>query len=349
MKAVVYSSHTFEKELLAKANQKKHDITLISNPLSLETAFFAEGKDAVIVFTTDDVSAPVIAKLKSQGVRYIATRSFETDHIDREAAALAGMKVANIPFYAPEGLAEYALTLMLSLSRKVVWAATRSKNFDFSLKDLQGFSLNGKTVGIVGLGEVSKVLIHLLKAFGCKVLVYDLSVEIDLEGVEVVSLEQLLGSSDIISLHAPLKSYNQHLINEQTLALFKKGAILINTSNGGLVASKAVLEALKSGKLGGFAADVYEFERNLFFEDHSRDTAKDALLEELMAFPNVIITPHQGFLTDETLQGIAIQTIKNLDKWQANKCAGKACACANSCQNKEKDHPHSSDDKNQNK
>lgn len=335
MKAVVYSTHSFEKELLAKANHKKHDITLISNPLNLNTASFAKGKDAIVVFTNDDVSAPVIEKLKSYGIKFIATRSVGTDHIDKNAAASAGIKVANVPGYSPESIAEHTIALMMALNRKTSLSETRTKQFDFRLEGLQGFCLYQKTVGLIGLGSIGIALANILKGFGCHVQAYDPFVVKTPKGVSMVSLNQILKTSDILSLHAPLSDDTKNIISKESLAQMKKGAMLINTSRGGLVDTEAVIESLKMGHLYYYGADVYEGEHDIFFADHSTDLQKDKLLSQLMAQPNVIITPHQAFLTTEALQQIAAQTIKNLDKWSVDKCVGSACACVNSCQKTE--------------
>jgi D-lactate dehydrogenase len=332
MKVVVYSVKSYEKEFIAKANQKKHDITLIANSLDVDTANFAQGKDAVIVFTNDDVSANVIAKLKSYGIKYIATRSTGIDHIDRVAASAAGLKIANVPNYSPQSIAEHAFTLIMALNRKVNIAYNQTKNFDFRLNNLQGFCLKDKTVGLIGFGNIAKSLAQILNGFGCKILAYDPYVNNFPNYVTSVSLDNLLCNSKIISLHAPLTKETQCIINQKSIGLMQNGVMLINTSRGAMVNTKDVIEALQNGKIGYYGADVYENEYNLFFEDHQLDVNKDLVLQQLMSFSNVIITPHQAFFTQEALQEIANKTIQNIDNWQKGKCAGKACACANSCQ-----------------
>jgi D-lactate dehydrogenase len=333
MKAVAYSIKPFEKEYLAKANRKKHDITLISNPLDVDTAIFAKGKDAVIVFTNDNVSAPVIEQLVTQGVRFIVTRSAGTDHIDCHAAAAAGLKIANVPSYSPQAVAEHAVGMAFALNRQMMKAGQHSRSFDFRNGDLVGFNFSGKTVGIVGLGYTGQAVAAIYHGMGCKVIGCDIHFPRNLRHVKQVSLEQLLQTADIISLHVPLTPETRHLINRETLGQIKAGAMLINTSRGALIDTPSVLEALESQKIGYLGLDVYEFEKGLFFEDHCQDAVKDALLVKLMSHPNVLITPHQAYLTREALQEIADQTIKNLDLWQAGKCVGKACVCAKNCQN----------------
>jgi len=332
MKAVAYSIKPFEKEYLAKANQKKHDITLISNPLGLDTSLYAQGKDAVIVFTNDDVSAPVIEKLAAMGIKFIVTRSSGTDHIDQEAAAASGIKIANVPFYSPQAVAEHAVGMAFALNRQMMKADQHSHDFDFRNDDLVGFNFSGKTVGIIGLGYTGQAVAAIYHGMGCKVIGYDINFPKNLRHIRQVSRDQLLQTADIISLHLPLNGDTHHFINAETLGLMKPRVMLINTSRGLLIDTASVLEALENRKVGYLGLDVYEFEKGLFFENHQQDAVRDPLLSKLMTHPNVLITPHQAYLTQEALQEIADQTIKNLDLWQAGKCVGKACACAKNCQ-----------------
>jgi D-lactate dehydrogenase len=331
MKAVAYSIKPFEKEFLAKANQKKHDITLISNALSLDTVNFAEGKDAVIVFTNDDVSAAVVEKLAALGVKYIATRSTGTDQIDKAAASRFGIKIANIPSYSPQAIAEHAVAMALALNRHLIKADQRGHHFDFRNDNLIGFNFSGKTVGIIGLGHTGLAAAKIFDGFGCKVIGYDPAMPKGILFVTPVKLNDLLTSSDIISIHVPLTKETRHLIQKNTLDQMKTGIMLINTSRGPVINTKDLLLSLSSGKIGYLGIDVYEYERDLFFENHENDDVKDQLLVSLLEYPNVLITPHQAFLTRESLQEIANQTIKNLDLWQMNKCVGAACTCDKDC------------------
>ncbi len=319
MKVVAYSIKAFEKEFLAKANQKKHDITLISNPLGLETTNYADGKDAVIVFTNDDLSAPVINKLADMGIKFIATRSAGTDHIDKEIAAKRSIQIANVPVYSPQAIAEHAVALALSLNRHLIQAHQNGQKFNFKLDGLTGFNFYGKTVGLIGLGHIGQATAAIFNGFGCHVIGYDLILSGSLKNIEIWSLDDVLRQSDIISLHVPLTSETKYMIDAAAIAKMKPGVMLINTSRGALLKTDAALEALERGKIGYLGLDVYEFEKGLFFEDHQQDLIKDPLLEKLMAHPNVLITPHQAFLTQEALQQIADQTIKNLDLWQQEK------------------------------
>ncbi len=331
MKVVAYSIKPFEKEFLAKANQKKHDITLISNPLNIETATYAEGKDAIIVFTNDDVSATVIDKLAELGIKYIVTRSVGTDHIDKQAAAKKSIKISNVPSYSPQAIAEHAVTLAMALNRKLIKADHNCHSFDFRNDELIGFNFSGKTVGIIGLGATGLATANIFKGLGCNVIGYDKFPPDDVDHVLPVSLGDLLAQSDIISIHIPLTPQTEHLIQKATLNQMKDGVMLINTSRGAIIKTSDVVSALATGKVGYLGIDVYEFEKGLFFEDHKYDQHKDPLLSSLLEHDNVIITPHQAYLTREALQEIANQTIHNLDMWQQDKCVGKACVCAKDC------------------
>jgi D-lactate dehydrogenase len=331
MKAVAYSIRSFEKEFLAIANQKKHDITLISNPLNLSTVNYAKGKDAVIVFTNDDVTAGVIEELARLGIKYIITRSTGTDHIDKHAATLHNIKVANVPSYSPQAIAEHSVALAFALNRRLIRADKNSHQFDFRNEELIGFNFYGKTVGLIGLGHTGLAAAKIYGGLGCNVIGHDPYVKGDVNGIKLVLLDTLLAESDIISLHLPLTEDNKYLICEETLSRMKDGVMLINTSRGGLICTTDVLAALQSGKLGYLGLDVYEHEHGLFFEDHTDDHHKDTLLQMLLVCDNVLITPHQAYLTKEALQEIANRTIESLDKYQIKKCLGDACICAQGC------------------
>jgi len=313
MKAVAYSIRAFEREFLAIANHKKHDITLISNRLSMETVPYAEGKQAVIVFTNDDVSQQVIGQLAKMGVKYIATRSTGTDHIDKDAAALHGMRIANVPSYSPQAIAEHAVALAMALNRHLIKADRHSHLFDFRNEELIGFNFYGKTAGLIGLGNTGKAAACIFSGLGCKVIAYDPFFPKDAQDVKSVTFSELLAAADIISLHLPLTNENKYLIDQNMLAQMKSGVMLINTSRGALIHTSDVLASLESGKIGYLGLDVYEHEQGLFFEDHENDQIKDTLLQQLLRHSNVLITPHQAYLTKEALQEIADQTINNLD------------------------------------
>jgi D-lactate dehydrogenase len=316
MKVVAYSVKPFEKKFLAKANQKKHDITLISNALSLTTCGFADGKVAVLVSANDAVSAQVIDKLADMGIKYIATRSTGTDHIDKKAAKSRAIKLANVAAYSPTSIAEHAVALAMALNRNLIKADADSHHFNFELNGLTGFTFSGKTVGIVGLGNTGQATAAIFNGLGCHVLGTDVKIYDNLEKIEQVSMETLLQKSDVISLHLPLSAQTLHMINASSIALMKHGVMLINTSRGGLINTSDLPNALDQGKIGYLGMDVYEFEDSLFYADHSTDIDKDPLLAKLLTYPNVIITPHQAFLTNEAVEQIATTTIQNLDNWE---------------------------------
>lgn len=313
MKAVAYSIKPFEREFLAIANQKKHEITLISNSLGPDTVIYAKGKEAVIVFPSDDVSADVIDELAKIGIKYILTRSTGTDHIDKTAAEKQHIQVFNIAAYSPQAIAEHAVALALSLNRQIVRANRDSEHFDFRNDPLIGFNFSGKTVGLIGLGHIGLAVAKIYHGLGCIVIAYDPFFLKNTKDIANVSLDVLFKTADIISLHLPLTKASKYLINENTLAQMKDGVMLINTSRGGLINTIDLLAALESGKVGYVGLDVYEHEKGLFFEDHEYDIVKDPLLGKLMKQENVIVTPHQAYLTKEALQEIADLTIKNLD------------------------------------
>ncbi|ADY50958.1 D-isomer specific 2-hydroxyacid dehydrogenase NAD-binding protein [Pseudopedobacter saltans DSM 12145] len=332
MKAIVYSTKTFEKELLAKANFKKHDITLISNPLNIETVSYAEGKDAVIVSCNDDLSTPVIDKLAEFGIKYISTRSGDVENINRDTAAKYGIKIAHVP-YTSDSVAEHVLTLVLALSRNLITTIERISHSDFNLEGLTGFNLKGKTIGLIGYSDTGLATSKLFHNVGCRVLIADKTLLKMPEYGEVCDLDYLLENSDIISLHVSFKNKIDKIINRESIYKMKSGVMLINTSRGGLLNISDVLDALKSGQLGYLGADIFENDIFIFSEDKG-NTVRNPIYEELLSLSNVIITPRQALLTKETIEEIAFQTIRNLDNWQARKCVGKACACPNDCATK---------------
>jgi D-lactate dehydrogenase len=221
--------------------------------------------------------------------------------------------------------------MAFALDRQLLKADRHTHIFDFRNEELIGFNFFGKTVGIIGLGNTGQAAARIYNGLGCKVLGYDINFPEDISNVYPSTLEDLLAASDIISIHLPLTPATEYLIQKNTLDQMKKGVMLINTSRGGLIKTKDLFAALESGKIGYLGIDVYAYEKDLFFEDQENDHAKDPILKELLRLPNVLITPHQAYLTKEALQEIANQTIKNLDLWQMNKCAGDACSCAKNC------------------
>ncbi len=325
MKAVAYSIKPYEKELLITANRKKHDITIISNSLTADTVSYADGKDAVLVFTNDTLSADVLQQLKKSGVKYISTRSTGTDHIDLPEAERLGIKVANIPSYSPESIAEHAMALMLALSRNILPAHMQMMESDFRLDNLVGTTIRNKTIGVVGFGQIGQALVRILQGFGANVLVSDVC---DIQssctalGARQCEYADLLSQCDIISFNVPLTEETTHMVNLETIKKMKDGVMLINVSRGAIFNSKDVFTALQSGKIGKIGMDVYEFEQGVFFSDHYKNPVNDHLLKALIQNTRVLMTPHEGFLTVEALQEIAEQTIGNMDLWDTGKRVG---------------------------
>lgn len=323
MKVCIYSAHNFELEHLKFANEGKHELKFIPTYLNSDTAILAKNSDAVAIFANDDASEPILKLLKEYGVRFIALRSAGYNHVDLEAAKTLDLRVARVPEYSPYSVAEHAVALMLALNRKIIKAHNRVHELNFSLDGITGFDMNGKTVGIIGLGRIGGVVAKILHGFGCRILAFDLEEDkkfILRYGVQYTDIETLCAQSDIITLHVPLNDHTHYLINEKRLNQMKKGVMLINTSRGALVDTKAVINNLKNRKIGFLGLDVYEEEKGLFFEDHSDvDVLQDDVIARLMTFKNVLITSHQGFLTETALENIAETTVFNLDCWENGK------------------------------
>lgn len=324
MKVAVYSIHKFETEYLLKASAEKHDLVLIEARLSETTVPLADGCEAISIFTGDNADAPVLEALHKTGVKHLALRSAGFNHVDLVKAKELDMKVARVPDYSPYAIAEHTVALMLALNRKLIRAHHRVMDLNFSLDGLVGFDMNGKTVGIIGTGKIGGVLARILHGFGCRLLAYDREENKELTEryqVEYTSCESLCKQSDIITLHIPLTEDTRYIIDKHCIDMMKLGVMLINTSRGGLVNTKAVIGALKTKHIGFFAMDVYEEEEGLFFEDHSEDILQDDTIARLMTFKNVLITSHQAFLTDTALKNIAETTVYNLDCFEKNRAS----------------------------
>ena len=270
-------------------------------------------------FINDDLSAPVLEQLAAGGTRLIALRSAGYNHVDLPTAQRLGISVVRVPAYSPHAVAEHAVALILALNRHLHRAYNRTRDGDFSLHGLTGFDLVGKTVGVVGTGQIGATFAKIMAGFGCKLLAYDPypNPAVQALGARYLSLPELLAQAQIISLHCPLTEQTKHLINNDSLAHMQPGAMLINTGRGALVDTPALIEALKSGQLGYLGLDVYEEEAQLFFEDRSDLPLQDDVLARLLTFPNVIITAHQAFLTREALGAIARTTLDNIVAWAA--------------------------------
>ena len=318
MKVAIYSTRKFETQYLRQALEQ-HELQMLETHLSVETAALAQGCEAVCIFVNDDASAPVLRKLKDAGVKYLSLRSAGFNHVNIKEASQLGFRVARVPEYSPAAIAEHSVALMLALNRKIIRAHNRIRDLNFSLEGLTGFDMSGKIVGVIGTGKIGRVVARILHGFNCKILAYDPFQNEELQtryGAEYADLDTLFRQADIVTLHLPLTNESRYLINKDSIAQMKHGVMLINTSRGGLVDTKAVIDGLKTGKIGFFGIDVYEEEEGLFFEDHSEHILQDDVIARLMTFQNVLITSHQAFLTHEALTQIAETTQYNIDCWQ---------------------------------
>ncbi len=278
--------------------------------LNINTVALAAGCDAVCVFVNDVLDAPVIDRLYEQGVKLIALRCAGYNNVDL-GHAFGRLHVVHVPAYSPYAVAEHAMALLLTSIRRIHKAYNRTKDFNFSLSGLTGFDLHGKTVGVVGTGRIGRVFIDICRGFGMNVIAYD-KFPAENSGIEYVSLGELFERSDIISLHCPLTEETHHLIDQEAIERLKKGVVIINTSRGALIDAEALLEGIKSRKVGAACLDVYEEESDVFFRDFSGHIMSDDVLARLISMPNVIVTSHQAFLTEEALDNIAETTVKNI-------------------------------------
>jgi D-lactate dehydrogenase len=316
MRTAVYSTKSYDRAYLERCNATAgHDFTFLETQLNEHTVALAQGHTAVCVFVNDQVTAPILARLADMGITLIATRSAGFNHIDLDAARKHELTVVRVPAYSPHAVAEHAVALLLTLNRKVHKAYNRGREGNFSLVGLEGFDLNDKTVGVIGMGKIGRVFATIMRGFGCHVLAYD-PYPAETEVWNYRDLDTLLREADILSLHCPLTPDTYHLIDAAALEQMKPTAVLINTSRGGLVDTPAVITALKKHRLGALAIDVYEQEENLFFEDLSGEILQDDDIARLLTFPNVLITAHQSFFTREALDEIARVTVGNLTAFE---------------------------------
>lgn len=318
MKVLCYSLKPFERPGMVQANHRKHELIFSEQSLSLGSVGLAEGCEAVSVFTNDEVSGDVLKALHRLGVGYVATRSAGYNHIDLTTARRLNMRVANVPAYSPNAVAEHAVALLLALNRRIVESQALMNMQDFRLDMLTGFNIHGKTVGIIGTGQIGMAFARIMYGFGARLLGFDPqpNSEADSLGLTYVSLDDLLRQSDIISIHCPLNEHTRYMIDEPQFAIMKQGVYLINTARGAIVRTSALIRHLASGKIGGACLDVFEREAGLFFFDHRHTILQDEEFIRLRSFRNVLITGHQGFLTVEALRNIADTTIANLDAWE---------------------------------
>ncbi len=314
MTITFYSAQSYDKIYFDRFNTS-HKILYIDSRLNEQTIGLCAGSDAVCLFVNDHADAATIRQMAKQGIQLIALRCAGFNNIDLAAAKECGIPVVRVPAYSPHAIAEHTVALILTLNRKTHKAYNRVRDGNFSLDRLTGFDLFGKTVGVIGTGKIGAVFCEIMLGFGCKIRAFDMleNEVLKSRGVQYGPLTEVLATADIISLHCPLTTTTRYLINAESLQKMKPGAMLVNTGRGALIDASAVIEALKSKQLGYLGIDVYEQEENLFAQDLSDTIIPDELILQLMTFPNVLITAHQAYLTEEALSEIARITIKNID------------------------------------
>lgn len=322
MKITFFSTQPYDRESFLKhQTDSRLELVFLEAKLTEQTVSLAKGSAAVCVFVNDTLNENVIRQLSQLNVGLIALRCAGFNNVDLEAAQTCNIKVVRVPAYSPHAVAEHALAMIMTLNRKIHKAYNRVREQNFSLNGLLGFDLYKKTVGVIGTGHIGEVFCRILHGLGCNILACDpiKKPAIEAIGIPYVSMEEVFAQCDIISLHCPLNETTRYLINSATIEQMKTGVMLINTSRGGLIDSKAIIAALKSGKIGYLGIDVYEQEADLFFQNLSEQILHDDIIARLMTFPNVLITAHQGFFTQEALDQIALTTLDNINRFKEGK------------------------------
>lgn len=315
MRVALFSTKPYDRLFFERANADfQHELTFFEPRLTAETCGLGRGYPAICAFVNDVLDAQILEELHSHGTQVIALRSAGFNNVDLTAAKRLGMSVVRVPAYSPFSVAEYTVGLMLTLNRKIHRAFNRVREGNFSLDGLLGFDLHGRNVGIVGTGQIGVCVAKIMAGFGCRLLGFDVrpNPECIALGMEYVSVDDLFAASDIVTLHCPLTPQTRYLVNEASIERMRSGVMLINTSRGAVVDTRAVIEGLKSGRIGALGLDVYEEEVDYFFEDRSTQLIRDDILARLLTFPNVIVTSHQAFFTREALGAIAQTTLQNL-------------------------------------
>lgn len=324
MQIAVFDTHSYDRSALEAANARYgHDLTFFEPRLTPETARLAAGFPAVCSFVNDRLDRTALEMLHQGGTRLVALRSAGYNHVDLQAAAELGLTVVRVPAYSPHAVAEHAVALILALNRKIYRAFNRVREGNFELDGLVGYDLAGKTVGIVGTGKIGSVFAGIMRGFGCRVLAFDRyqNERLVASGVTYGTRDEIFAASDILSLHVPLTPDTHHMIDAAALASMKRGVVLINTSRGALIDTRALIAALKTGQIGAAGLDVYEEEEGIFFRDLSDQVLQDDMLARLLTFPNVLITAHQAFLTREALDSIANTTLDNVRAFESENRA----------------------------
>lgn len=318
MKIAFFSAKTYDREFFNRY-PGTHEIIYFEAPLNEQTVNLAKGCNAVCLFVNDKLNAEVLKVLSASGIKLAALRCAGFNNVDLAAAKTSNISIVRVPAYSPHAVAEHAVALIMTLNRKTHKAYNRVREGNFSLERLTGFDLFGKTVAVIGTGKIGQAFCDIMTGFGCKVLAFDLvaNKQIEEKGVQYLPLIDLLKQADVISLHCPLNEQTRHIINADTIGMMKQGVMLINTSRGALVNTADAIEALKTGRIGYLGLDVYEQEETLFFNDLSENIIQDDLIMRLLSFPNVLITSHQGFFTEEALIQIAQTTMDNISDFEA--------------------------------
>ncbi len=318
MKIAFFDTKEYDRSAFEEVRPEDMEFKFFETRLTPDSVELARGADAVCVFVNDEVSDVVIDRLCEMGVKAVALRCAGYNNVNVKHC-FGKLHVFHVPAYSPYAVAEHAMALLLTSIRRIHKAYIRTRDFNFSLNNLTGFDLHGKTVGVVGTGKIGRIFISICRGFGMKVLAYDKFPSPEYDGAEDVTyvpLEELLAKSDIISLHCPLTEETLHLVNPESIAQMKKGVVLINTSRGALIDAEALLAGIKDRKIGAACLDVYEEEADIFFQDYSGHILSDDVLARLISMPNVIVTSHQAFLTKEALKNIADTTIENLREFE---------------------------------
>jgi D-lactate dehydrogenase len=319
MKTLVYSTRSYDQAFLEKATNHQHELVFTNEPLNATNALMAKGFNAISLFTSDDASAPVLEILASNGIKGIALRTAGHDHVDVLKAKSLGIRVANVSAYSPNAVAEHAVALLMALNRKIVLGQQLMNQQDYRLEQLVGFDLKGKSVGVIGTGKIGSAFATIMHGFGCDLLGYDITVNTNLvtkTNIRYTSLEEICEQCDVISVHCPLNPGTKFMFNKALFSKMKKGIFFINTARGGVVNTIDLIEAINNETIAAVGLDVYENEKPIFFSNHSDNAITDELFLKLRSYPNVLITGHQSFLTNEALSGIAKTTIENLNAWE---------------------------------
>jgi D-lactate dehydrogenase len=324
MRILFYDTKPYDRHSFDAIMERYEDVELeyLEEDLNEGTARYAAGFDAVCIFVSSDARGSVLERLVGAGVKLVLLRCAGFNNVDVERAGELGLVVMRVPAYSPEAVAEHAMALAMAVNRKIHKAYIKVRENNFSLQGLTGMNFHGKTAGIVGTGRIGAAMCRICNGFGMRVRAYDMYPDRNLDGVEYVGLDELLSGSDLISLHCPLTDATRHLVNKDTIAMMKDGVILVNTSRGALVDTDDLIGGIRDRKFFGVGLDVYEEEAGYVFENRSEDILQHSITARLLSFPNVIVTSHQGFLTNEALEAIAATTLDNVDRYREGRLEG---------------------------